>query len=210
MSLPTSHSEHGYDLYFFNSVSPSNFNPFRFNFAYFFNMSTAVFRVTSNNIGTGTWAETTDPSNNVLLQSFKAAFNSVLVTKVVVTANLTQIDDYVVRFGLFRSLAGTPVNHAAIMQVPFLHEVSCDSRTAKSHTVVFHPANSPIGDENRLTVGVPGLEWDLKQTAIRSGHPHTIICVDRSMIATPPTQPAVVGSLSVEYHVQLSEAGPGY
>jgi len=173
-------------------------------------MSQAVFRITSNNISSNTWAEVTDPGNNLLLQSFKAAFNSVVVTKVVITANITEAADYVVRFGLFRSLAATPTNRAGISGIPFLHEVTTDSQSGRSHTVVFHPADSPAGDENRLSIGVPGLEWDLKQTAIRSGHPLTIIAVDRSMVAAAPAQPTVIGSLSVEYHVRLSEAGPGY
>jgi len=167
-----------------------------------------VFTFASDILKSDSFALVADPSNNEFLKFFKASHDSVVVTKVVVTANLNKNDDFQVRFGLFRSLAAAPTDRAGVVKIPYLHTLTSDSRTAKSHTVVFHPGG-PLADENRMVVAVPGLEWDLKQTAIRAGHPHVILAAEQT--ATTKAGAAVnVGSLQIEYHVTLGGVGPGY
>jgi hypothetical protein len=175
-----------------------------------FIMSTAVFTFLSNNLTADTWALVADPSNNDLLKAYKMAFASVVVTKVVVTLNVAKEDNLVIRYGLFRSLAGVPTDLTGLCKVPFLQTVISDSDTARSHCTVFHPGDAPAEMDGRSHVAVPGLEWDLRQTAIRSGHPHVILGLERTGGIGAASGTAVVANAQIEYHVTLGGIGAGY
>jgi len=168
-----------------------------------------VFVLASETLKSDSYALVVDPSNNEFLKMYKASFDSVVVTKVVITANLAKLDNFVVRFGLFRSLAAAPTDKFGVTRIPYLHTLTTDTRTAKSHTIVCTPG-AAAGDENRTSIMVPGLEWDLKQTAIRAGHPHVILAAETIGSSSTSNAAVAIGSLQIEYHVTLGGTGPGY
>jgi len=137
-----------------------------------------------------------NPENNEMLRVFKASHDTVVVDKIVMHFSVTQGSNILLRYGLFRSLAAPPADFSALGRVPFLETNSMDSTTGKTMTATFTPT------------GVPGLEWDLKQTAIRSGHPHVILAA--YSIAGEIEKGKYIGSAQIEYHVTLSGNGPGY
>jgi hypothetical protein len=143
--------------------------------------------------------------DDAMYKAYCAGFLSVVVDHVVVTANILKLDDYQVRFGLYRSRAAAPASAADLAKVPFLHGVSSDSRTAKSHIVVFRPEGSDVVNDNRLQVGVPALEWDINQTAVRRGWPYVIMGITHGKAGAIP-----IGSLHVQWHVTLTGTGSGY
>jgi len=173
-------------------------------------MSFNVFVEPLFSLDSDSFGECTDPTNNPSLSAWRMTYNEIVVVKIIMKVKVYAGADRNIRFGLMRSLAAPPTTSASVSRIPYLHDVSSDTRTARTYTVVFHPSGSDLAEGNKITVGVPGLEWDLKQTAIRAGHPHTCILYDDATAGTVAAPATTIADGIVEYHCQLGGIGPGY